>query len=101
MNKTWGLAAAGVIAVLVVFGVFGRFFVDLLWFDSLGFRSVFTTVWLAEIAVFAVAAVVSFAILFLNGLAALRATANGPQAPRGFRVLGRNPQGSPELIELS
>jgi len=101
MKKTWGFAAAAIFAVLIAFGLFSRFFVDLLWFDSLGFRSVFTTVWLTEIGVFAAAAVISFAILFLNGLAALRATASGSQTPRGFRVLGRNAQGLPELIELS
>ncbi len=101
MKKTWALAAAAIVAALITLGALSRFFVDLLWFDALGFRSVFTTVWLAQISVFAAAAGLSFAILFLNGLAALSATASGPHAPRGFRVLGRNPQGLPELIEIS
>src|SRR5581483_7742013 len=98
MKKTWALAAAAIVAALITLGALSRFFVDLLWFDALGFRSVFTTVWLAQISVFAAPAVLSFAILFLYGLAAPSDTASGPHAPRGFRFLGRKPQGMPELI---
>jgi uncharacterized membrane protein (UPF0182 family) len=86
------VVAAGV-AVLVVFFVFSRFFVDLLWFSSLGFRSVFTTTWLTSLGVFVVAGGVSCAILLLNGFIAAQA--------RSFRVLGRSAEGLPEIIELS
>ncbi len=101
MKKTLALLAAAAITVLIIVGILNRFFVDLLWFDALGFRAVFTTIWFTEIAVFMVAAGLSFAVLFVNSLIALHVTSRGPRAPRGFRVLGRNPQGLPELIELS
>ena len=101
MKKTLALLAAAAIAVLVIVGILNRFFVDLLWFDALGFRAVFTTVWFTEIAIFLITAGLSFAVLFVNGLIALQITSAGPRSPRGFRVLGRNPQGLPELIELS
>ena len=38
MKKGTLILAASIIAVLVAFFVFSRFFVDLLWFSSLGFR---------------------------------------------------------------
>lgn len=101
MKKSLAFLAAGAIAVLVLLGIMNRFFVDLLWFGSLGLRSVFTTVWLTEIAIFVVAAAVSFAVLLVNGLLALKISSAGPRVSRGFRVLGRNAQGLPELLELS
>jgi len=55
-RATWGFLAAAVVAVLVLLGILSRFFVDLLWFGSLGLRSVFTTVWLTEISIFVIAA---------------------------------------------
>ena len=101
MKKSFAFLVAAIIAVLVLLGILSRFFVDLLWFDSMGQRSVFTTVWLTEISIFVVAALLSFAVLLVNGLLALQITSAGPRLSRGFRVLGRNAQGLPELIELS
>jgi len=37
----------------------------------------------------------------VNGLLALQISSAGPRISRGFRVLGRNAQGLPELLELS
>ena len=101
MKKGALLAAAAILAVLVMFFVFSRFFVDLLWFSSLGFRAVFTTTWLTMLIVFVIAAGLSSAILLLNGLVAARATTGPINRPRSFRVIGRSAQGRPEVIEFS
>ena len=80
MKKGTLILAASIVAVLVGFFVFSRFFVDLLWFSSLGFRAVFTTTWLTMLAVFVVATVSSrAAILLLNGFIAAKATSAGPR----------------------
>src|SRR5262245_65585599 len=101
MKKTFFIVAASLIAILVMLAILSRFFFDLLWFDSLGFRAVFTTVWLTMIVVFAIAALLSSALLLLSGFIAARATAAGSAGRPGFRVVGRNSQGLPELIEFS
>ncbi|HEX9147042.1 MAG TPA: UPF0182 family protein, partial [Candidatus Binatia bacterium] len=93
--------AASIIAILIIFAILSRFLVDLLWFDALGFRGVFTTIWVTEIAVFFVAAVLSFIILLLNGLIAVKSTPSGARRARSFRVVGRGGEGMPEVIELS
>jgi uncharacterized protein len=101
MKKGALLAAASIVAVLVMFFVFSRFFVDLLWFSSLGFRAVFTTTWLTVLGVFVIATGLSSAVILLNGLVAARATTGPINRPHSFRVIGRNAQGLPEVIELS
>ncbi|HME62651.1 MAG TPA: UPF0182 family protein, partial [Candidatus Binatia bacterium] len=101
MKKGALLAAASIVAVLVMFFVFSRFFVDLLWFSSLGFRAVFTTTWLTKLIVFAIASGLSSVVLLFNGLIAARATTGPINRPRSFRVIGRSAQGRPEVIELS
>src|SRR5215470_1937206 len=101
MKKAFLILAASLIAIFVMLAILSRFFVDLLWFDSLGFRAVFTTVWLTMIVVFAIASVLSSGLLLLSGFIAARATAAGSAGRRGFRVVGRNAQGLPELIEFS
>ena len=100
MKKGSLLLAALVFAALVVFFVFSRFFVDLLWFSSLGFRAVFTTTWFTMLSVFVIAAGLSSIILALNGLIALKTNA-ATHRRQSFRVIGRNAQGVPEVIELS
>lgn len=90
MKKSLAFLAAAIVVVLVLLGILSRFFVDLLWFGSLGLRSVFTTVWLTEITIFVVAAALSFAVLLVNGLLALQISSAGPRISRGFRVLGRS-----------
>jgi uncharacterized membrane protein (UPF0182 family) len=84
-----------------VLAVSSRFLVGLLWFDSLGFRAVFTTAWLTTLTVFVIATVLSFTILLINGLIAARSASGGSREPRSFRIVGRNPQGLPQVIELS
>ncbi|HEX2933707.1 MAG TPA: UPF0182 family protein, partial [Candidatus Binatia bacterium] len=93
--------AVAVVSIFVAFFVFSRFFVDLLWFGSLGLREVFTTTWLTMLAVFAIVAGLSAALLLLNGLVALRASSTATGRGQRFRVVGRNAQGLPEVIELS
>jgi uncharacterized membrane protein (UPF0182 family) len=101
MKKTVLVFAASIIVILVTLAILSRFFVDLLWFDSLGFRAVFTTTWLTMIVVFGIATVLSSAILLINGFIAVRTTSAGSRGHRTFRVVGRNTQGLPEVIEFS
>ena len=70
MKRAFLILAVALIAILVMLAILSRFFVDLLWFDSLGFRAVFTTVWLTMIVVFAIASVLSSALLLLSGFIA-------------------------------
>ena len=100
MKKTSLILAASIIVILVVLAILSRFFVDLLWFNTLGFRAVFTTTWLTVIIVFVIATALSSTLLLISGLIALRTTA-GSRGSRGFRVVGRNAQGLPEVIEFS
>jgi uncharacterized membrane protein (UPF0182 family) len=99
MKKTLLILTAALIAILVILAVLSRFFVDLLWFDSLEFRAVFATVWLTMIVVFGAVTVLSSVILMINGFIAV--TSAGSSGGRGFRVVGRNSQGLPEIIEFS
>jgi uncharacterized protein len=101
MKKTSLILAASIIVILVVLAILSRFFVDLLWFNTLGFRAVFTTTWLTVIIVFVIATALSSTLLLISGLIALRTTSAGSRGSRGFRVVGRNAQGLPEVIEFS
>src|SRR5579875_607081 len=67
----FGLAAA-IIAVLVVLGVADSYLVDLLWFSSLGYGSVFYTELFARLAVFGAVFAVAAAVFYVSGLLALR-----------------------------
>jgi uncharacterized protein len=101
MRKTFLIFAASIIAILTTLVILTRFLVDLLWFDSLGFRAVFTTAWLTMLTVFVIATLLSFALLLINGLIATRTPSAGSRERRGFRIVGRNAQGLPEVIELA
>ena len=101
MRKGLLIIAAIIILLLVIFAVFSRFFVDLLWFSALGFRSVFVTIWLTKAAVFALAVGLSTAVLVLNGLLAASVDSATSRPRRGFKVVGRNREGLPEVIEFS
>ncbi len=101
MKKGSLILAASIVAVLVTFFVFSRFFVDLLWFSALGFRAVFTRSWLTVLTVFVSATGLSSGILLLNGFIAAGTTSAGPSRPQTFRIVGRSGQGVPEVIELS
>ncbi len=63
--------AAIVIAALIVLSLADQFFVDLLWFNSLGFERVFATEVTAQIGIFALAWIVAFAAIAASGLAAV------------------------------
>ncbi|HYB90393.1 MAG TPA: UPF0182 family protein [Candidatus Binataceae bacterium] len=65
-----GLAAIVVVALLVL-GLADQFFVDLLWFRSLGYGHVFATVIGAEVAIFAAVWLVAFIAIAASGLAAV------------------------------
>lgn len=101
MKKGSLILAASVIAILIITAILSRYFVDLLWFDSLGFRGVFVTTWVTEIVIFIIVAVVSLVLLWLNGFIAVKITSAGARRPRTFRVVGRGSEGTPEVIELS
>ena len=91
------MIAALIVVILGTFFVFSRFFVDLLWFGSLGLRQIFTTTWLTTLGVFGAVAGLSFATLLINGLIAARSITNAGNR-RTFRIVGRGAQGLPETI---
>ncbi len=66
-----GLAATLILAFIILSVVDGLV-VDLLWFDSLGYREVFTTTILAELSIFAAVWLVTFGAIALSGMIALR-----------------------------
>jgi uncharacterized membrane protein (UPF0182 family) len=101
MKKTFLIVATSIIVIFVMLAILSRFFIDLLWFDALGLKAVFTTVWLTMIVVFGIATVLSSAILFINGFIAARTRPVGSHGQRGFRIVGRNAQGLPEVFEFS
>ena len=72
-NLVIGLAAILVVAMLIL-GLGDQLLVDLLWFDSLGYGSVFRTTIGAEVAVFAIVWLAAFAAIAGSGLIALGAT---------------------------
>jgi len=88
------------IAVVVAFTALSGFLVDWLWFDALGFGTVFITVWKAKAAAFGIAAGVSWVVLAGNGLLAARIPT---LRVRQFRLVlnPRDREGLPEVIEFS
>src|SRR5262245_25275613 len=88
------------IAVGVAFTALSGFLVDWLWFAALGFGTVFITVWKAKLAAFGVAAGVSWVVLAVNGLLAVRTPT---LRTRQLRLVlnPRDHEGLPEVIEFS
>ena len=99
MSKTFLRVAGLIIVILAILTTLSSFFVDLLWFDALGFKAVFTTVWLTTIVMFGIAALLSSAILWVNGFIAVRASRSRGQS--GFKFVTRDAQGLPQVIEFS
>jgi len=64
--------AAAVILSLIVLSFGDSLLVDLLWFDSQGYRQVFTTTLFAEIAIFGGVFLVAFTAILISGMTALR-----------------------------
>jgi uncharacterized protein len=98
---TWLVTlAALVIALLAAFFTLSGFLVDWLWFGSLGFGAVFTTIWKTQVVAFVVAALLSAVLLVLNGLLALLHRA--PHVRRLRLVRGNGGiEGLPEVFEFS
>ena len=67
----FGLIAA-LVVTFIVLSLADGLIVDLLWFDSLGYRQVFTTTVFAELAIFAIVWLVAFGVICLSGMIALR-----------------------------
>ncbi len=85
--------AAILIVGLLILGLGDQIIVDLLWFDSLGYGSVFRTMIGAQIAVFAAVWLVAFLVIGVSGLAAYASTHDRER----LRVVRR----SDEMIEVN
>ena len=59
------LALTGVLALFIVLSVVKGFYTEWLWFDHLGYSSVFTTILWTRILIFFLAVII-FALLFLG-----------------------------------
>ena len=93
------IAAALVIALTVAAATLSGLLVDWLWFDMLGFGGVFATTWGTKLIAFGVAAVLSAALLALNGVLAARTLP--PPQPRRLRLMrGDGVEGLPDILEL-
>lgn len=66
------IGAAIIVAILILLGITDSLIVDLLWFDALGFREVFTTTLAAEIVIFAIVWFVAFLAIGVSGLMAVK-----------------------------
>src|SRR5262245_49599170 len=88
------------IAVIITFAALSGFLVDWLWFATLGFDAVFLTVWKAKLAVFGIAAGLSWVVLTVNGLLAARTPGLRVRHLHLVRNLGDRER-LPEVIDLS
>jgi len=94
------VVGALVIATAVAVTASSDILIDWLWFRSLGYGTVFTTVWTGRVVTFAVVAFASWLVLAGNGLLAARAA--GPLVRRLRLVRGNgDPAGLPETLEIS
>ena len=95
MKKGTLILAASIISVLVTVFVYSRFFVDLLWFSSLGFRAVFITTWMTMLAMF-VARLDSRRESCCSTVSSPRETTDrrNESKPQSFRIVGRGGQGA-------
>jgi len=91
------LLAALLLGAVAITAAMRGFFVDWLWFGSLGFAAVFSTIWKAKATIFVVFAAVSLLFLLVNGLLAVRSEAPRVRLLRGIRADG---SGQPEVIEF-
>ena len=66
----FGLIAVLIVAFIVL-SLADGLLVDLIWFESLGFRQVFTTTVIAEVTIFAIVWLVAFSAIALSGWIAL------------------------------
>src|SRR5262245_42349296 len=89
------------IGLAIVLATLSGFLVDWLWFDTLGFGAVFSTVWHAQVGAFAVATVASALVLSINGLVAAWGPARRVRRLRLIRRDGLGFEESPDFFELS
>ena len=93
-----GLVAVVVLVGGILLSITDQFFVDLLWFRSLGYGSVFATTIKAEVAIFAAVWLFAFATMAVSGLAAVALSRDRER----LRVVRRPGEGAevnlPELI---
>jgi hypothetical protein len=102
MRRAAPLLILAVLFVAVTLGVTtgSGLLVDWLWFNMLGFGAVFVTTWGTKLITFGVVAVLSAALLALNGVLAART--QPPPQPRRLRVMrGNGVEGLPDILELS
>lgn len=71
------LGVAGLIFLFIIFGLVKGFYTEWLWFDSLGYGSVYTTVLNARLVLFFVAAIVFGLLLMVNLVLAARLSPQG------------------------
>ncbi|HXQ21689.1 MAG TPA: UPF0182 family protein, partial [Candidatus Acidoferrales bacterium] len=94
------LFAALAVAAMVVAAMLSGFLVDWLWFGSLGFGTVFSTLWRTKLLAFGVAASASWVVLAASGLLAVRTPAPHVRRLRIVRGNG-GAEGLPEVVELA
>ena len=82
-----GIVAVVILVLGILLSITDQFFVDLLWFSSLGYRGVFATTISAEVIIFAIVWVISFAAIASSGLAAVSASKD--KDPSRLRVVRR------------
>jgi uncharacterized protein len=92
--------AALAVALILSLGALSGILVDWLWFRSLGFGAVFSTMWEARVATFAVTAFPTWVLLVANGFLAARASAPPVRRLRMVRM-SSDPEGPAEIVEVS
>src|SRR5579885_736625 len=92
------LAAIAILAAGLLLSITDQFFVDLLWFRSIGYEGVFTTTIAAEAGIFAVVWTIACAAMVASGLIAV-ASSRDRERLRVVRRPGEAPEiNLPELI---
>jgi uncharacterized protein len=82
MNRTLSIVAGILVALLVISGMVSSFFVDLWWFTSLGYESVFWKTWLTQYGLWIGGFVLFLLIILPNLRVALRSESNLTVDPR-------------------
>ncbi len=93
----FGLAAV-VIAVLVALSLADEVLIDALWFDSLGYRSVFITMLGARFGIFLAVWLAAFAAILVSGLAAIGLSRDRERLHVVRRADGNGEISLPDLI---
>ena len=75
----WIGAAAAVLVGFIILSVVKSIYVDVLWFDSVGFESVFRKVLIARVSLFFVGAAITVGVIGVNIFLARRLAPKGPE----------------------